>query len=44
MRSHQIFRTLQMSHLQIKYEFGISFKREILEKLDKKRWMHETRN
>ena len=40
MRSHQVS---QISHFRIKYEYGISFKREILEKLDKKRWMQKTR-
>ena len=40
MRSHQIS---QISHFRIKYEFGISFKREIWEKQDKKRSMRKTR-
>ena len=34
MRSHQLS---QISHFRIKYEFSISFKREIRERLDKKK-------
>ena len=33
MRSHQTFRTSLISHFQIKYEFGISFKRAIWENM-----------
>ena len=36
MRSHQTSRTSQISHFRIKYEVGISIKRTIWEKLDKK--------
>ena len=37
MCSHQISRTSQISDFRIKYEVGISFKRTISEKLDKKK-------
>ena len=33
MRSHQTFRTSLISHFQIKYEFGISFKRALWENM-----------
>ena len=36
MCSHQTSRTSQISHFRIKYKAGISFKRAIWEKLDKK--------
>ena len=36
MRSYQTSRASQISHFRIKYEVGISFKRAIWEKLDKK--------
>ena len=36
MRSHQTSRTSQISHFWTKYEFGISLKREIWEKPNKK--------
>ena len=40
MCSHQI---LQISHFRVRYEFGISFKKQVSEKLDKKRWMQKMR-
>ena len=36
MRSHQSSRTSKISYFRIKYEFAISLRREIWEKLDKK--------
>ena len=36
MRSYQTSRASQISHFRIKYEVGISFKRAMWEKLDKK--------